>query len=855
MPRPTYQPLDDSAEVDPLPVAGPSAAAFSGNRDIIRDRAGAATALAEGAAISVNNDGETEAGAEAAPARDRRRRRPRRKRSVPPQDPIIVDTEYKTGHYIDGAYESLDYEVVHSKMNVVNRLIISSYGTVWVQISRLLACCIIGSMTALCAVCLSVAIEQTAKLKFNLVKHYLYHCEGWRCMVVPFSIWLAFNLFFGGVAFYMVYLEPVSIGSGIPQIKCYLNGVKIPRCVRLKTLFAKLVGVYGSVMAGLPVGKEGPMIHSGAVIAAGFSQGKSSTLKFTTPLFKFFREDHEKRDFVACGTAAGVAAAFGAPGGGVMFAIEEGASHLHQDLLWRFLFTSFLATLVLKQLLSVVYGHPGELLFSGLLDFGAFGEGRIDAIGYEGAAYGLMAIVLGLLGALFVFLNVRISLVRRRCLTSWPLRLAEVLLVSTCMVLMVAHLVMVTGESQLYGHSIDAFILRCRLTPDVLGMTDLLLQTPEASLRSLLHCKPGTYHVLPMGLFAVYYYVFTLWTYGLPVPSGVFIPSLVAGAAFGRFFAVLLLTYLPEADWVDPGKFALFGAAAMLGGVVRMAISLTFIIVEAAGVVSFGPVLMFVLIISKYVADCFNESLYDAHIELDGIPLLSWRPPPESEHVLVTDVMAAPVRCVHTCETAGAIYDLLDSCAHNGFPVVDPPAPGEESDEAPPPLEPCHSDCSDQEASPAPERAARAVHGRCAHHGRYRGLILRSQLVEILKHKVYLEEVRSRGAVLYNEDYPRYPSHTEVHLSADERRMHVDLAHYMNPGCTVVLQSANLPRVYAVFRAQLLRHMVVVNNSNQVIGMVTRKDLARYRAGGPIWRRAVHRLPVRRPRPPATAAR
>ena len=35
--------------------------------------------------------------------------------------------------------------------------------------------------------------------------------------------------------------------------------------------------------------------------------------------------------------------------------------------------------------------------------------------------------------------------------------------------------------------------------------------------------------------------------------------------------------------------------------------------------------------------------------------------------------------------------------------------------------------------------------------------------------------------------------------------------------------------------------------------MVTRKDLARYRAGGPIWRRSVHRLPVWRPLPPATA--
>jgi len=56
-------------------------------------------------------------------------------------------------------------------------------------------------------------------------------------------------------AILVAYIEPVAAGSGIPQVKCYLNGVKIPRVVRIKTLAVKTIGVICTVVGGLAGGK------------------------------------------------------------------------------------------------------------------------------------------------------------------------------------------------------------------------------------------------------------------------------------------------------------------------------------------------------------------------------------------------------------------------------------------------------------------------------------------------------------------------------------------------------------------------------------------------------------------------
>lgn len=56
-------------------------------------------------------------------------------------------------------------------------------------------------------------------------------------------------------ALLVTYVEPIAGGSGIPQVKCYLNGIKVPRIVRIKTLIVKTIGVITTVVGGFAAGK------------------------------------------------------------------------------------------------------------------------------------------------------------------------------------------------------------------------------------------------------------------------------------------------------------------------------------------------------------------------------------------------------------------------------------------------------------------------------------------------------------------------------------------------------------------------------------------------------------------------
>lgn len=410
----------------------------------------------------------------------------------------------------------------------------------------------------------------------------------------------------------VTYVEPVATGSGIPLVKCYLNGIKIPKVVRLRTLVVKAIGVVTSVCGGLAGGKEGPMVHCGAVIAAGISQGKSSSFNKDFKMFRYFRDDHEKRDFVVCGASAGVAAAFGAPIGGLLFALEEAASFWNQSLIWRTLFSAIVSSFTLNFVLSAYHGLENAT-YKGLFNLGEFEPIPFEY--YELPIFIVMGAFGGLSGAFWIKLNKTMNIFRDKFIKQKWLRVLEAIIVACVSASLACLMMYLIDDCRPLGNDPTQTPVQMFCEDNQYNSAAALwFQTPESSVRSLFHDPPGSHTILTLLVFTPIYFFLSNITYGLNVSLGIFIPCLLVGASWGRLLASFFALAFPEVSFINPGKYALIGAAAQLGGTVRMTISLAVILMETTGNIWFALPFMLTLTIAKWVGDYFNDGIYDTQI-------------------------------------------------------------------------------------------------------------------------------------------------------------------------------------------------------------------------------------------------
>lgn len=148
-----------------------------------------------------------------------------------------------------------------------------------------------------------------------------------------YFIFLIVALVLGYIIGLLLEFEPLSSGSGIPQIQLEIES-KVSMNP-LKVMVAKFIGGSLGAFIGYSLGMEGPCIQIGG------SCGKLVSDKTN--------RDTETKIFVAAGAGAGISAAFNAPLSGVLFAIEEMYKKITQRLLVIMLIACVVADFISKQ--------------------------------------------------------------------------------------------------------------------------------------------------------------------------------------------------------------------------------------------------------------------------------------------------------------------------------------------------------------------------------------------------------------------------------------------------------------------------------------------------------------------------
>ncbi|OXU20482.1 hypothetical protein TSAR_015626 [Trichomalopsis sarcophagae] len=473
--------------------------------------------------------------------------------------------------------------------------------------------------------------------------------------ILSYMFYIAWALLFASLSASLVRMfAPYACGSGIPEIKTILSGFIIRGYLGKWTLIIKCVGLILSVSAGLNLGKEGPMVHIACCIGNIFS--------YLFP--KYGRNEAKKREILSAAAAAGVSVAFGAPIGGVLFSLEEVSYYFPLKTLWRSFFCALVAAFVLRSINP--FGNKHSVLF--------FVEYNKPWIFFELIPFIILGIIGGIIGTLFIRANLRWSRYRKSSkLGQYPV--TEVLVV-TVITAVIAYPNPYTRMST--SQLIYLLFRKCGVSD-----TDMLCDYQ----RNLQTFNWAPIYLLILAF--VFKFIMTIFTFGMKVPCGLFIPSLCFGAITGRIFGIgmeQLAYHYPHIwmfsdecsngeDCITPGLYAIVGAAAVLGGVTRMTVSLVVIMFELTGGVRYIVPLMAAAMASKWVGDALGkQGIYDAHIGLNGYPFLDSKD--EFQHTtLAADVMQ-PKRneTLHVLTqdsmTVEDVENLLKETEHNGFPVI-----------------------------------------------------------------------------------------------------------------------------------------------------------------------------------------
>ncbi|KAK9473899.1 chloride channel [Dipodascopsis tothii] len=473
-----------------------------------------------------------------------------------------------------------------------------------------------------------------------------------------YAVYIALAVAFAALsAFLVLEYAPYAAQSGIPEMKTVLAGFVMADVLGPWTLLVKALALCLSAASGLWVGKEGPLVHvaccCGAMAMAVVGRLPRSPLA----------NEARKREVLSAAAAAGITVAFGAPVAGVLFSLEQMSAHFPDKSLWQSLACCMVGSVAMQ---IVNPFRTGTLAMFQLLHGRPWHK-------FELVPFALVGVLGGVFGAAVIRLNMAFARLRTRNRLLFEHPLAEVVGVA----LLTALLNFPSPLARL-GNNVQVFHM---LRECETGSLDELCGSRGSALATLAYiCLTGV--------------VLLAYTFGTNVPAGALMPTMAIGAAFGRVVGLAMEALQaarpdlflfagachPDRPCVTAGIYAVVGAAAALGGVTRLTVSVVVIMFELTGALTYVLPIMVAVMVATWTAqflDGHRGGIYEAWIHFREYPSLPDVRDGDMPDMAIGQLPLLRDRDTLTLPGHGMSLDdvaaLLRTTDVHGFPVVRAP--------------------------------------------------------------------------------------------------------------------------------------------------------------------------------------